>query len=543
MDLGQFEPAAASYRHMLTITPDSAEAHNCLGNALLALGQLDRAADSYRRALSLRPNSVGALANLADVLRHLGQPLEAIANCRRALALEPKSPEVYGTLGNALFDVGQFDQAAVSYGQALALQPDCAKTHAALSMVLRQMGRSVEAEISCRRALALEPECAETLALLGEIQGDKGQFAAAHDCFRQALAIDPDSPEGWAGIARQRKMGEHDPGWLATAQRLVAKGLPFRHEINLRHAIGKYFDDVGEFDNAFENYRLANELTKRHSVNHDRQRLQRRVDRRIASYDRHWLARTGSEANHSQRPVFIVGMPRSGTTLAEQILASHPAVFGAGELRFWHAASATYEASGLGGTGSAGLIARLAADYLRQLAALSSGALRVVDKMPANTMNLGLMHAALPNARIIHMQRNPIDTCLSVYFQIFSATHTYAHDLDDIAHHYTQYVRVMQHWRATLPEGTILDVPYEALVEDPEHWSRRMLAFIGLPWDPQCLDFHRTERVVLTASNWQVRQKISTASAGRWRNYEKFVGPLRHLLTLGSFDTRAASTP
>jgi hypothetical protein len=314
----------------------------------------------------------------------------------------------------------------------------------------------------------------------------------------------------------------------------VGKGLPIQHEINMRYAIGKYFDDVKDFEPAFASYRLANELTKRYGVRYDRDRLTRRVDRITVAYDRHWLRRMRLEANPSERPVFIVGMPRAGTTLTEQILASHPAVFGAGELRFWHTASADYESSSLSGNGHVA-ISGLSGRYLRQIDDLSADALRVVDKMPANTMNLGLIHAAFPNARIIHMRRNPIDTCLSIYFQVFSTTHSYANDLEDLAHYYTQYLRVMEHWRATLPEGAILDIPYEGLVEDPEAWSRKMLQFVGLPWDPRCLDFHRTSRTVLTASNWQVRQKISTSSVGRWRSYEKFVGPLRHLMNIGPF--------
>jgi tetratricopeptide (TPR) repeat protein len=546
-DLGQPQEALASYRRMLELRPDSAEAHNNLGNALLSLGHLEDAVASYRRALAIRPESAGALANLGNALRGLGQPQEAAWSCRRALEIEPDFVEAHRYLGNAEFDLGQFDEAAASYGRALALKPDFAEVHTALSVVLRQTGRAAEAEASCRRALELAPNSAEALAFLGEIHADRGQFSDAEELFKRALSIDPDLAEGWAGIARYRKMDDGDAPWLAAAQRLVAKGLPLQHEINMRYAIGKYFDDVKDFDHAFASYRLANELTKRYGVSYDRERSTRRVDRMTHAYDRNWLrqARTRTEANPSERPVFIVGMPRAGTTLAEQILASHPAVFGAGELRFWHAAAAEYESSRLSGSGnvessrlSGGAkvaISGLSARYLQQLDSLSADALRVVDKMPANTMNLGLIHAALPNARIIHLRRNPIDTCLSIYFQVFSTTHSYANDLDHLAHHYSQYSRVMEHWRATLPEGTMLDIPYEGLVEDPEAWSRKMLQFIGLPWDPRCLDFHRTNRTVLTASNWQVRQKISKSSVGRWRSYEKFVGPLRHLVELGPY--------
>jgi hypothetical protein len=222
-------------------------------------------------------------------------------------------------------------------------------------------------------------------------------------------------------------------------------------------------------------------------------------------------------------------MPRSGTSLAEQILASHPAIHGAGELTFWKGAAASYQSSALSRDASASTLSRLGDDYLRLLQDLSPGALRVVDKMPANVLFLGLIHAALPEARIIHMQRNPIDTCLSMYFQHFETPHPYAHDLQDLAHYYREYLRLMKHWRLTLPLGAILDVPYEGMVADHEAWSRRMLEFIGVPWHPQCLDFHLTGRTVMTASKWQVRQRISSASVARWRNYRKFVGPLLSL--------------
>ena len=249
-----------------------------------------------------------------------------------------------------------------------------------------------------------------------------------------------------------------------------------RHEINLRYAIGKYFDDVQDYEQAFGSYRLANELTRRFGARYDRQLLTRSVDRMTAMFDREWLRRSRLAAIRSERPVFIVGMPRTGTTLAEQILASHPAVFGAGELPFWNDAAAAHDS---------GTLDALAEEYLRQLADLSGDALRVVDKMPANYANLGLIHAALPGARIIHMQRNPIDTCLSIFFQNFSISHAYANDLDDLAHYYAEYLRVMQHWHTTLPPGTILDVKYEGLlVTEPEVWSRKMLTSSVCPGTP-----------------------------------------------------------
>jgi tetratricopeptide (TPR) repeat protein len=527
VDLGQLEDAVHHYRRMLELRPDLAEAHNNLGNALLSLRRFEEAATSYRRALDLRPNAPGAHANLGNALHALGRPQEALIHCRRALELEPDSAEAELLVGNALFDLGLLDEAAASYARALKLKPDYTEAHIAAGKVLRQIGRIAEAEESCRNALGLAGDSSEALALLGEIQADRGRFDDAEQLFRRAIAIAPDQPEAWAGLARYRKM-QPDAAWLAAAQRLLGKSLAVNQEINLRYALGKYFDDVQDFDNAFSSYRLANELKKRGAPKYDGTRLARRVDQIIALYDADWLRRARAQGHESRRPVFIVGMPRSGTTLTEQILASHPEAFGCGELRFWHTARVDYESAALGAEGR-GAIQAAAEKYLSLLAGFSADASRVIDKMPANFMNLGLIHAAFPHARILHMRRSPLDTGLSIYFQIFSNTHLYANDLEDIAHYFTQYSRLMAHWRSTLPKGTILEVPYEKLVADPEAGIREIVQFVGLPWDPRCLKFNETERTVITASNWQVRQRISTSAAGRWRNYEKYLGPLQRL--------------
>jgi tetratricopeptide (TPR) repeat protein len=528
MDLGQLEEAVQHYRRMLELRPDLAEAHNNLGNALLSLRRFEEAVTSYQRALALRPDAPGAHANLGNALHALGRPQEALIHCRRALELEPDSAEAEQLVGNALFDLGLLDEAAASYARALELKPDYTEAHIAAGKVLRQIGRIAEAEESCRKALELAADSSEALALLGEIQADRGRFDDAEQLFRRAIAIAPDQPEAWAGLVRYRKM-QPDAAWLAAAQRLLGKSLSVGQEINLRYALGKYFDDVQDFDNAFSSYRLANELKKRSAPKYDGARLARRVDQIIALYDADWLRSARAQGTESRCPVFIVGMPRSGTTLTEQILASHPDAFGCGELRFWHSACVDYESSVLRGAEGRGAISAAAEKYLSLLAGFSADASRVIDKMPANFMNLGLIHAAFPHARILHMSRNPLDTGLSIYFQIFSNTHLYANDLEDIAHYFTQYSRLMVHWQSTLPEGTILEVPYEKLVADPEAGIREIVQFVGLPWDPRCLRFNETERTVITASNWQVRQRISTSAAGRWRNYERYLGPLRSL--------------
>ncbi|MDB6083597.1 MAG: sulfotransferase family protein [Gammaproteobacteria bacterium] len=528
--LGHLDEALALSRSAIARNPGLSAAHNNLGLILAGRGQREEAVVSYRHALALDPRYIDALNNLGNVLRDNGQRSEAVALYARAIELDPSNAESHWNLGTVLFELRRSDEAAASYARSLALKPDYAPAHLSLGLALRQQRRPAEAEASCQAALAIDPDYVEALSFLGELRADRGRFSEAEELFQRAIRLDPEFAFAYFSIATHRKMTNGDGAWLNAVETVLAKRLPLGHEISLRYALGKYFDDVGQHDRAFDNYRQANELTKRYGSTYDREKLTRTVDQIIRAFDAAFIERCASQGSTSELPVLIVGMPRSGTSLTEQILASHPAVFGAGELPFWGTAFAAF-AKGHGGA-LANLLPDVTRDYLERLTASAGGALRVVDKMPANFLYAGLIHAALPRARIIHMQRHPIDTCLSIYFQNFFSMGPYANDLGNLAHYYGEYIRIMGQWRATLPSTALLEVPYEALLEDQEGWTRRMLDFIGLPWDPSCLEFHRTDRVVITASKWQVRQKINAASAGRWRNYEKFVGPLRGLLNL-----------
>ena len=557
------DQAVASYRQAISIKPDFAMAHMNLGDTLLALGRLDEAARSYRRVLQFRPDSVEAHNNLGNALRDSGRLEEAAASYRRAVAIGPDYAKLHNNLGNALLDLGRIEEAVASYSHALELEPDFAKAHSNLGSAFRELakldeaeasyrralairadsseiltnlgvvqrlqGRAEEAEASLRRALSIDPGATPTITSLAELYADRGQFAEAENLYKRAYAGHPESAQAWAGLAALRKMTSEDSAWIKEAQRIAQRPLRPRDEAHLRYAIGKYFDDVQDYEQAFVSYRRANEIAKAYSPPHDRQHLARTFEFTTRLYDREWLDRAKVTSNSSSRPIFIVGMPRSGTSLAEQILASHPAVFGAGELSFWKTASLQVGSAALESGFDGSVLAKLADEYLQLLTGLSLDASRVVDKMPANFAHLGMIHAALPNARFIHMRRNPIDTCLSIYFQNFHVAHSYANDLEDLAHYHHEYQLLMQHWRSILPPSAILEVSYEALVADQETWSRKMLDFVGLPWDPACIDFHQTNRRVSTFSKWQVRQKISKTSVERWRNYAPFVGPLMHL--------------
>lgn len=534
LEHGLTEEAAASCHRALGIRPGFAAAHRTLAKALVRGREYEAAIDSCGRALAAEPDHAEAHNTLGSALLKLGRFEDAIASLRLAVAISPGFPEAHANLGQALHCAGQLDDAVDSYRRAVALRPDSAEFGIELATALRLQRRSEESEECCRRILALRPDSAAAFGVLAELRADAGRFAEAEAYFREAVALEPDSTDAWAGIARVRRMTAADSDWLDQVERAAERARSPQAERTLRYAIGKYFDDVGDYERAFANYRRANEISGRCGPPHDRHRWTRTIDLIIRSHDAAWLRRHRGTASRSCRPVLVVGMLRSGTTLAEQILASHPQVFGAGELGFWanEAKAAIGAAFATGAAVTAAddaTLGRLASAYDDLLLRQSARAARVVDKMPTNFLFLGWIHAALPNARIIHMRRDPLDTCLSIYFQHLEAANTYANDLGDLAHYFGEYRRLMAHWREVLPPDAMLDVPYERLVGDPEAWTRKMLDFVELPWDPACLEFHRTARPVVTASKWQVRQAIATSSVGRWRRYREHLGPLLHL--------------
>lgn len=525
---GLYVEAGDKARALVERYPTSGSSWKVLGVSLMIQGK--DALPALHRATQLLPDDFEAHRNLGRALQDRGRLADAVACYRRTIEIEPRLPEVFLHLGNALFDLGRFEEAVAGYRSALTLKPDYPPALINLGKVLRSLGRAAEAEESCRKALEINPDFAPAIAFLGEIHADKGEFEEGEIHFKRAISVEPTLPEGWVGIARYRRMTASDGWWLASVQGLLAKGLRPQHEIPLRFAVGKYFDDLQEFDQAFISYQRANEMAKRYGPKYAGHELTQYVDQMILRFNKDWFSQTAPYSTNSSRPVFIVGLPRCGSSLAEQILASHPAVFGAGELGFWSAASLTYSSAMRSGGNDESVLSPLANEYLSLLEHFSASALRVVDKMPVNFLNLGLIHTVFPNARIIHVRRSPIDTCLSIYFQHYATGFPYANDLENLVHFYGEYARMMRHWRSTFSDGVMMDLHYEGLIDDQEVWSRRMLEFIGLPWDPHCLDFHQTHRTVTTASKWQVRQKLNKSSVERWRNYERFLGPLRGLI-------------
>jgi hypothetical protein len=291
----------------------------------------------------------------------------------------------------------------------------------------------------------------------------------------------------------------------------------------LHFALGKAYDDLGEAEPAIRHFDHANALERR-KVNFDRVALSEAIDRTIETFTPELMARGAPSPIHDERPALILGMPRSGTTLVEQIVSSHSSVAAGGELNFWTDQAAK--------TASFDFASRLGADYLTLLGRIGPDSARVTDKNPFNFLHLGLIHLALPGARFIHCRRDPIDTCLSIYFTRFATPQAYAYDRSDLVFYYRHYERLMAHWRTLLPADRLLEIDYESLIADRESLTRRMIAFCGLPWDDKCLEPESNPRRVMTASVWQARQPVYPTSVERWRRYEPWLGELQQLRTV-----------
>jgi tetratricopeptide (TPR) repeat protein len=496
------------------------------GNKRLAQGANAEAVVLFEELLRVDPRYAGALNNLGVALTRLGRHTEAERFFHRAIKVSPDFPDPYCNIGALLQSKGDFVRAESFLRQALKLNPRYLDARINLGFTLAALNRMREARAQIEKVLKIAPRNADALIGIAFVAKLEGRFDEANAMTCRALEVNPKLPGALASQAGMRKMTLADGNWLARAEEVASSGCAPLDQAELRFAIGKYYDDVKNFERAFQNYKRANELLKSSAEDYDRQAHVSYVDDMIRVYPRQTFARPEAGTSASMKPVFVVGMPRSGTSLTAQIIASHPSAKGAGELNYWGEAMIEHEAALRQGMLDESLRRKLAERYLRLLNDHLGDTLRVIDKAPVNSNYLGLIHSVFPNARIVYMQRDPIDTCLSCYFQKFATSLNFTMDLADLADYYRQHERLVAHWRAVLPPEIFLDVPYEELVANQEAWTRKILEFVGLEWDDRCLDFHQTNRAVATASFWQVRQKIFKDSVARWRNYERFIDPL-----------------
>lgn len=532
---GRLAEAAASYRHAIALRPDFAVAHSNLGRLLNEQGSHAAALESCEQALRFGPQLAEAHINRAHALRAFGRLAEAEVAFREAIVLQPGNADALHALGLLLAGRERFDEARTCQEQALTSDPRHPQVLAALGFLLRRSGDLPAAVAACRRAVRFAPDFAEGWIGLGNALRSIGQFEEAIACYRRALAIDPDMAEAHRGLALTG--GVATPAEVARLTALLHDTqIGTADRISAGFALGRTLDDQDDHSAAFTCYAHANGLFRKSEADagrhFDAEALRWQVDQIIETCTTDAILKHTDAATLSELPVFIVGMPRSGTSLIEQIVASHSQVFGAGELgeigrittRLRDGSHANFSVHRLAEA------RRLAEAHLNYLRTLGCGRPRVVDKMPDNIFELALIAVLFPGARIIFSKRDSRDTCLSCFFQRFSGgSQLFSYDLLDCGRRYLEQQRLVSHWQLVLPLRMI-EVNYETLIVDLESESRRLIAFLGLPWEAACLDFHRTNRAVLTASSWQVRQPLYTRSVGRWRAYQPQLAPLLRML-------------
>jgi tetratricopeptide (TPR) repeat protein len=500
-------------------------------------GQLAAADALYQRALQKMPGLFAAQHLLGVLRSQQGRYAEALALVSSALQSQPNSIGALTNHGLILHNMQRYEQALASFDKALTLRPDHALALNNRGNALAALGRDVEALDSYWRALKTMPNYADAYNNMGVLLKELGRLAEAEAALSKALEFDPKLTGAYINLADCKRFRSGDSHLMHMQALVHDQTQDVTDRVRLHFALGKAYADLGDHRRAFENVQRGN-AEKRTTIIYDESAMMKLFDRTAAVLTRDRVRAKENRGiplgDPSTLPIFVIGMPGSGTTLVEQILASHHDVHGAGELAtFSEVAGSVYGPDGHL-VGYPDFVAECHDDVFRAIGSYFVAALRklaprarqVVDKMPSNFIFAGLIHLALPNARIIHVVRDPIDTCVSCYFRLFTGNLDHTYDLAELGRFYRRYQKLMDHWRDVLPEGRMLEVRYEDVVGDLETASRRILAHCGLDWDPHCLRFHQTGRRVRTASAIQVRQEIYRSSIGRWRDYQPYLGPL-----------------
>jgi tetratricopeptide (TPR) repeat protein len=570
--LGQFESALPHHQAALAIAPKSAAIRVSLGDACRHLGRYDDAIVQYMQALATNAGLTDAHINLGGCFHATGRREQAIRSYQRALTINPGLADAHYNLGNLYAELNNLDAAIAHYDHSIAFRPASAEAHNNLANVLQKRGRHEEAIAHYKDAIRLKPTYVSAQRSLGDALEAQGSIDGAIVCYRAALTFEARDPtilnrlasalliagrldeasriyETAIDIAPENIGIQHNYAAvkpfadgdrrLAPLEKLHAREdqLSDAERIVLNFTLGKAYADLKDPERSFRHLDAGNRLKRQHVTYDERATLM--LMQRIAGAFTRDVLRARSDVGHdSEAPVFVIGMPRSGSSLVEQILASHPRVFGAGELDDLE--EATSDVSRRGAGVYPDMLAKMSDDDLRQLgktyverlSKVGAAEDRIVDKMLSNFLFAGLIHLALPHARIIHVKRNAVDTCLSCYSLLFAEEQQFAYHLGELGRYYKAYEALMEHWRSVLPPQRMLEVRYEDLVEDLEGQARRLVAHCGLEWDQRCLAFHETKRPVKTASLVQVRKSIYSSSVGRSQLYGSRLKPLLDALEI-----------
>ena len=565
---GRIEVARAAFAQLMHDPQCGIDAHRGLASVAWRQGQPETGVQLLRVALGQNPDHADARADLALMLLMVGRADESLEHWERRLQLMPQDSLGWHNYGKALAWAGHDGRAAAAFDKALQLQPDQEKTYEAYARALADAGRPDAAEGIWRRAIDQLPSSQGPLLGLAQLLFEQSRLEECLRIYRDGAQRLPTSPEMHLGLgqlledfgdragaeAEFRRALELRPQWALPVEALLTLLRKNAREEDLRAAreilddparppadhanagfgLGKALDARGDYDGAFDAWRRANEARRRQIGPFDRARAASRVDRSIQQFDKRFFEARAGWGSRSDRPVFVLGMPRSGTTLVEQILSAHPEVEGCGELTdLPRVARALPRQAGTllhwpqaADALNQDLVARAADDYLQGvLRKHPSQALRLVDKAPSNYLHIGLILLMFPRATILWCRRDPRDIGVSIYSENFGLGQKHSTDLADIGFYFRQHIRLMRHW-LEVSGSRITQCRYEELIADPEVQSRRLVEAAGLAWDERCLKFHEDTRPVLTPSRWQVRSPIYQAAAGRWQRYEQYLQPL-----------------
>jgi tetratricopeptide (TPR) repeat protein len=539
---GRLKQAETDYLNCLTHMPGQPDASNLLASIYQHTGRLDAARHLLESLLTKHPNFANAHCNLGSVFFDLGTLVEADASLQRCLQIEPGHIEAQMVRGSVQHSRGDLEEAIASYNTALAAKPDSVALLYRLANAQSDLQQMDAAIANYRKAQLLQPGNPAIANAMGLALRDCGDPDAAINSFQKALDLQPDYADALTNISYLQNLKPGDATITDMQSLMNTDDFPTQKKAGLAFCLAQSFDKNAQYNLAFDYLKTGHELRRReHTFDLDKATVlfgaitstlnEAFVGRqRTANQERTIRPDTSGENS-----IFVIGMPRSGTTLIEQILASHSAVYGAGEQKILGRLCDSQQGQAYPDycqNLSSATVASIAEQYHATVVGLAGDRLRIVDKMPANFLFLGLAAMAFPEAKFVHCQRNPMDTCWSIYKSDFSDAHSYAHDLSDLAAYYKLYESLMEHWQSILP-GRILQVSYETLIEEQEPQTRRLLDYCDLEYESRCLEFHRTKRIVKTASHLQVRRALYNSSVDAWKPYATHLGDLQKGLQAG----------
>ena len=529
---GRVQAATEAFKKVIELSPTYADGFNNLGVALQEQGKLEEAIASYNKALSLKPDYADAYNNMGNAFKEQGKLDEAIASYNKALSLKPDYADAHYNMGIALQDQSKLEEAITAYTKALAIKPDRAEACNNMGVVLQNQGKLEEAIASYNKALSLKSGYAEAYCNMGNALHEQNKLDEAIASLNKALSLKPDYAEAHRSLSHLLEYNADHLQVAAVAEMMKRSHLKDGDRCNLHYAFAKMNEDFGDLEVAFGNYVAGGKLRQKllsYDINQDEIRFNQ-IKTTAPKIRDTLFNKPIKAALHT--PIFILGMPRSGTTLVEQIISSHSEVHGAGELSFLQRFALPLIESNQ--TVNSDSIFQVRSAYLDELDKVSNGNLFVTDKMPQNFQYVGLILKALPEAKIIHVKRDPAATCWSNFkHYFFSKGLGYSYDLKDTVSYFKLYQDLMNFWEQQYT-GQIYHLDYDRLTVEQEAETRRLIEHIELAWEGACLSPQKNKRNVRTASQQQVRKKVYTGSSDAWRKFEPYLNSV-----FDEFDTQS----